>query len=662
MSGFLCSMVGVSPAVAAGRTARIVTTVGNAQVSTAQSKFGGASALFDGTSDGLSVSAGGFNVGTNDITIEFWVRHAAINDQQVYCDFRTGTNSHFIFYVRSDNKLELYDGGSTYTSTVTMATNTWYHLAISRSGTSLKVYRDGTEVMSATNSRSLSDNSSIAIGSSYEFTSTNSVNGWIDEFRVSSTARYTAGFTPSATPFTNDVNTLLLLHCNNINGGTTFVDDIGTNLIPRTPSTITASGNAKISTAQSKFGGSSILLDGTDDYLTIAQTDNFNFGTTGNFTIEFWIYFTSWTAPREVSVWEGRTPSGSNGSELIFLYTATTLGWYVYKNSGTRTSTGVPYMTANTWQHVALVRNGTNLQIYIDGTARGTPSTTDSFNYSHASHILIGVDTDINRDGNGYIDEYRVSNVARYTGNFTPSGSAFVNDSNTVLLIHADGTNNATTFTDDNFIRPTSLVAINGAALDTSQSKFGGSSLLCSSSTNPQIIFDNLVCNAVATNPFTVEFFFRTTNLTQSNKVLFFTNQGGAGRRGIQITNQTVRYTVDGTDVITTGNYLTSGTWHHIALVRGTNNTTNLYIDGTSRGSYASDTSSFAATNQSRIAGLANGFTPDGHMDELRISKTARYTATFTPTTAAFVNDANTTLLVHFDGTNGSTTFTDDNA
>ena len=662
MSGFLCSMVGVSPAVAAGRTARTVTTVGNAQVSTAQSKFGGASALFDGTGDYLNISPfTNIAPGTSDFTFEAWIRLP--NDNVDYGIFgHDGFNGDFMIRRVNDGTVRLGrdDVAWDLTSSAVTIANTWAHIAVCRTSTTAKIFVNGTQVASASNSQNYVLTNVFRIGSGANMGASD-FNGYMDEIRISNIGRYTANFTPSTTPFTNDVNTLLLLHCNNINGGTTFVDDIGTNLIPRTPSTITASGNAKISTAQSKFGGSSILLDGTDDYLTIAQTDNFNFGTTGNFTIEFWIYFTSWTAPREVSVWEGRTPSGSNGSELIFLYTATTLGWYVYKNSGTRTSTGVPYMTANTWQHVALVRNGTNLQIYIDGTARGTPSTTDSFNYSHASHILIGVDTDINRDGNGYIDEYRVSNVARYTGNFTPSGSAFVNDSNTVLLIHADGTNNATTFTDDNFIRPTSLVAINGAALDTSQSKFGGSSLLCSSSTNPQIIFDNLVCNAVGTNPFTVELFFRTTNLTQSNKVLFFTNQGGSGRRGIQITNQTVRYTVDGTDVITTGNYLTSGTWHHIALVRGTNNTTNLYIDGTSRGSYASDTSSFAATNNSRIAGLANGFTPDGHMDELRISKTARYTATFTPTTAAFVNDANTTLLLHFDGTNGSTTFTDDN-
>ncbi len=449
MSGINCSIAGATYAAAA-RTAKTVTAVGNAQVDTAQSKFGGASALFDGTSDYLTVSAGGFNVGTGDITIEFFVRHNAINDQQVYCDFRTGTNNHFIFYVRSDNKLELFDGGSTYTSVVTMAANTWYHLAISRSGTSLKVYRDGTEVMSATNTRNLSDNSSIAIGSSYEGFSTNSVNGWMDEIRVSNTARYTAGFTPTTTAFTNDANTLLLIHADGTDASTTFTDDVGV----RSPAGISAIGNAQISTAQSKFGGSSILLDGTDDYLVVGQNNNFNFGTTGNFTIEFWIYFTTWTAPREVAVWEGRTGAG-NGAELIFLYTATTLGWYVYKNSGTRTSTGVAsggtnFMTANTWQHVALVRNGTNLQIYIDGTARGTPSTTDNLNYSHASYILIGVDEAFNRDGNGYIDEYRVSNIARYTGNFTPSGSAFVNDSNTVLLIHADGTNGLTRFTDDN--------------------------------------------------------------------------------------------------------------------------------------------------------------------------------------------------------------------
>jgi hypothetical protein len=419
-------------------------------------------------------------------------------------------------------------------------------------------------------------------------------------------------------------------------------------------------GNAKVSTAQSKFGGASALFDGTSDYLSVPGFSDLAFGT-GNFTLEAWVRQSA--RSDAMTIFDTRNSGNTSGGFVLYMRADNYME--IYWNTALVSSAN-PLPTVNTWYHVAMSKSGNDLKVFVDGTAVMSYTLNSGFSQTAAGPFIIGQDFQLTgtpgNSWNGYIDEVRFSNIARYTANFTAPTAAFTNDRDTLLLLHCEGANNSTTFTDDNFIRPTSLVAINGAALDTSQSKFGGSSLLCSSSTNPQIIFDNLVCNAVGTNPFTVELFFRTTNLTQSNKVLFFTNQGGAGRRGIQITNQTVRYTVDGADVITTGNYLTSGTWHHIALVRGTNNTTNLYIDGTSRGSYASDTSSFAATNQSRIAGLANGFTPDGHMDELRISKTARYTATFTPTTAAFVNDANTTLLVHFDGTNGSTTFTDDNA
>ena len=447
MSGFLCSMVGVSPAVAAGRTAKTVTAGGNAQVDTAQSQFGGASVLFDGTSDYLSVSAGGFNVGTNDITIEFWVRHAAINDQQVYCDFRTGSNNHFIFYVRSDNKLELYDGGSTYTSVVTMAANTWYHLAISRSGTSLKVYRDGTEVISGSNSRSLSDNSSIAIGSSYDFFSTNSMNGHMDEVRVSNTARYTAGFTPSATAFTNDVNTLLLLHCNGTDATTVFTDDIGTNAIPRTPNTITARGNAKVSTAQSKFGGASMLSDGAGDCLQVSSNADFGYST-GDFTIEFFIRPTT-NLTSTYNIWDQRA-DGEGGAVKPSIYiSGSTL--YYYTNSDNRISYGVT-LQSGTWYHIALSRSGTSTKLFLDGTQVGS-TYTDSNSYT-TSQVVIGAYSAGGGTYSGstpaYFDEIRISNSARYTTTFTPTAAAFTNDRNTLLLLHTDGTNNSTTFTDDN--------------------------------------------------------------------------------------------------------------------------------------------------------------------------------------------------------------------
>jgi hypothetical protein len=55
---------------------------------------------------------------------------------------------------------------------------------------------------------------------------------------------------------------------------------------------------------------------------------------------------------------------------------------------------------------------------------------------------------------NGYLDEVRISNIARYTAAFTPSTTPFQSDANTVLLLHMDGTNASTVFTDDNGIAP----------------------------------------------------------------------------------------------------------------------------------------------------------------------------------------------------------------
>ena len=115
-----------------------------------------------------------------------------------------------------------------------------------------------------------------------------------------------------------------------------------------------------------------------------------------------------------------------------------------------------------------------------------------------------------------------------------------------------------------------------------------------------------------------------------------------------------VRYNVNGSDLVTSGlTTLSANTYYHIAVVRSST-TLKLYIDGVEAGS-GTDSSNYAA-KPLRIGGDyagANEFA--GYIDELRISTTNRYTAAFTVPAGIFQGDANTKLLLHFDGSNGQT-------
>ena len=413
---------------------------------------------------------------------------------------------------------------------------------------------------------------------------------------------------------------------------------------------VAAIGNAQVSTAQSYFGGSSYLGDGTGDRLNVPSLGRF--AQSADFTVEAWVRPTNFTSNRTIF------SQGSSGSNVIGVYCAGSTGTLIYyANSGSRITGS--NLSANTWYHIALSRSGSDTKLFVNGTQVGS-TYTDSTAVSDAT-FYVGSWYDGTSSWNGHIDELRYSKNARYTTTFTSSTTPFVNDANTLLLLHMDGTTTSTYFDDDNGLRaPIGLRGTGSAALSTTQSKFGGSSLRTVSANETKIAFDNAALNAIGTGDFTIEFWTRLDAVNQTTKIFVFTNEGNAGRRGIQLNNQTVLYTTDGNTRITTANVLSANTWHHIAVVR-VGSTTRVYVDGTDRGNYASDTQSMAASGNSTIANLATGYAPNGYMDEFRISKVARYTSGFTPSTSAFVNDSDTTLLIHFDGTVDQTIFRDDN-
>lgn len=209
-------------------------------------------------------------------------------------------------------------------------------------------------------------------------------------------------------PFRSQVS--LLLHGDGANGSTTITDS------SPSPKTVTAVGNAQISTTQSVFGGASITFDGTGDWLnTVASASP----QSGDYTVECFIRPTLTTGADRV-IYDCRSTSDSNSAGFV-LFINTTGNLQVYGNATLR-SASTNTVTANAWQHVALVSSGSTVTYYIGGTAAGGFSAPTSA----ALNTRIGARQDGAAAFTGFIDEFRLTlSIARYTSNFTPPTAPF---------------------------------------------------------------------------------------------------------------------------------------------------------------------------------------------------------------------------------------------
>ena len=200
---------------------------------------------------------------------------------------------------------------------------------------------------------------------------------------------------------------------------------------------ITVTGNVHHSFDQAKFNESSIEFDGTNDSLDIADSTDFDFGT-GNFTFEFFVFKQT---SGKMAIFETRSSGSNNGFNLEFS-SADKFEWYDPSiASGGDLPKDPSAISLNTWTHYAVVRNGTTCTMYKNGTSVGTPKDVGSNSQVSAGTPTIGESASGANDFDGYLDEIRLSNTARYTGNFTAPTSPFTSDSNTVLLIQSKASN-----------------------------------------------------------------------------------------------------------------------------------------------------------------------------------------------------------------------------
>lgn len=227
------------------------------------------------------------------------------------------------------------------------------------------------------------------------------------------------------------------------------------------PLTITSFGNVQVSTARAKSGSASILFDGVEDYLVVANTSG-DLNVTGAWTVEAHLYFGTLNSTQSMIFSNVRT--GASNSWYLQVRCNNTTGQLIFGgNFGSLNKNNNTGWIANDWNHIAISSEGNgSLNLYLNGTR--VDRLTGQSNYDLVS-IVSGVNQDVyigkdiegtlSNELNGNLDEIRISNVCRYTGTtFTPA-SRFTPDDNTVLLIHGDGINGSTAFTDDTGIRGT---------------------------------------------------------------------------------------------------------------------------------------------------------------------------------------------------------------
>ena len=408
-----------------------VVLVGDAKSSTAQTKYASASMYFDGTGDAVRVgSTGGtqdsydldqFAFSQEPLSIEFWMRPSIVTKQTVVSFIKyngNGGRNTPHFYFENDGTLKYWRNASIIASTTALSTNTWYHISYNRFGGRDAFYLNGTVVGNSTIGQTSYEQGRMSLGQYYTTVNalyhTQPFNGYLEDIRV--TKGKIRNVMPTAETFTSDSNTTFLTA-----HASTIVDGSSNN------HTITTSGSPTVYDFGPAPGMKSIYFNGTTDYLSMgtglfANTD---------FTIELWWYppddGDSWTAS-DISGVGSHTFIDSRGGVRLQLWqlfsssssaVANSTGGYTASYYGTLNSL-YWHQVRRRWTHYAYQRTNGTLRCYVNGIDQGwsvsvTGNPTNNTTYIGARH-----DNQKTRL-KGYISNYRISNVARYTGNFTPT-------------------------------------------------------------------------------------------------------------------------------------------------------------------------------------------------------------------------------------------------
>jgi hypothetical protein len=593
--------------------------------------------FFDGSGDYLTApNSTAFSLPA-DFTIDCWWYPTDLSaSSNVWClgDSRSANNGLLLYWSSGSGKLLVYRNSATIiTSSINTPVNTWYHLAVVRSGSTIALYINGVSAGTVTDTTSFASVAAngFAICAEYAGSYIAGKSACISNLRVlKGTALYTSAFTPPSAPLTAVPGTSLLT-CQS----STFIDNSTNNF------TITANGNVQPVQSPTPFppivdtttinasyqpvlDGGSYYGDGSGDYL-VNNSDNLQVGASTNFTLEFWVYRTSsFTSDQGRCVFAigseatNRMQFTLNGSAARIEVYGGTLDF----NGGT--------IPLNAWTHVAFVRTGgSTISIYINGVFATSASWSGVI--GNTGGFIFGA----NRSVSNYIDcpvsGLRLLNgTALYTSNFAPPVAPPTPIANTTLLLN---------FTNAGIVDDTAknvLETVADAKISTTVSKYGGSSMVFDG-TGDWLISANGRNFINGTEPFTFECWVYITGTPNYWSIC------GAGSGTFLLTIQnltTININPYGSgNTLSATTSLSINTWTHIAATRNSANRFDIWVNGVSVGNTTSS-QSFGSPTYYAIGAADSGATQPfiGYLNDVRITKACRYFGNFTPPTSSFQN------------------------
>ncbi len=404
----------------------------------------------------------------------------------------------------------------------------------------------------------------------------------------------------------------------------------------------------------------SVQFDGSGDYLSLSDSEDFNFGS-GNFTIEGWIYLIG----NGTAFILGQSDSGGANSTCtatVLINSSNVLIGRVFEGS---TDYGITHSVVekNIWNHFALVRSGSTLFLYLNGVSIQTSIGSITLNNS-SNEFSIGRLGQYNTQYfNGHISNLRIlKGTALYTENFTPPTRELEIIPNTVLLACQSTTNAAEEKTGK-------TITVNGNAvaneltpgLLTNVVKSGGSSAITGSvefGLNDYLTLTSSSDFNLGIGDFTIEGWINPKTFTGYGNfpsIFQIDDTNGSSKLYINFRVGSTLGLTDATIVYATSPTFSLGDWQHFAVVRKSGSVT-LYTNGIG-GNPGGCTSNFGASNTKIYISTGNLLNADGKytgfISNLRVIKgTALYTSNFIPPTRKLTKLPGTVLLCCQDSNN----------